>query len=301
MIRLHEAKMLQTLHRSLIPNIPEAIKVYGAIFHINCGNPFNLEVLVDSWPDYHTVITRPQKQEMIDDRDRYTNTYHIFSKNLQKLPEILESESVINWKQSLTIQGCQKGLDEKIRDAVASKSIQVNYNKRFLYVTDNVLKSITSNTSKLMKPLKVASAENLKFISTNNNFRPSLLSVFHAELINNNWKFGQNEKSLRFVKRCLQNFPGYCLLDSEGNPISWTILEHTSEMRMSYSLPEYQRRGFAKQVMNNFMEYLQKNDTIFYGQVEETNEAAQKFLKSVGFSAVDCGGYEWECIPADFI
>ncbi|XP_023362466.2 glycine N-acyltransferase-like protein 2 [Sarcophilus harrisii] len=301
MIRLHEAKMLQTLHRSLTQNIPEAIKVYGAIFHINRGNPFNLEVLVDSWPDYQTVITRPQKQEMMDDKDRYTNTYHIFSKNLQKLPEILESDSVINWKQSLTIQGCQKGLDEKIRDAVASKSVQVNYNKRFLYITDNVFKSITSNASKLMKPLKVASSENVKFISTNNNFRPSLLSVFHAELINNNWKFGQNEKSLRFVKRCLQNFPGQCVLDSEGNPISWIILEHTSEMRMSYSLPEYQCRGFAKWVMNNFMEYLQKNDTIFYGQVEEMNEAGHKFLKSVGFSAFACGGYEWECIPADLI
>nr|XP_020831852.1 glycine N-acyltransferase-like protein 2 [Phascolarctos cinereus] len=105
MIRLHEAKMLQTLHQSLTKSIPEAMKVYGSIFHIIRGNPFNQEVLVNSWPDYQTVITWPQKQEMMDDKDYYTDTCHIFSKDFQKLPEILGSDSVINWRQSLTIQG----------------------------------------------------------------------------------------------------------------------------------------------------------------------------------------------------
>ncbi|KAM8970974.1 glycine N-acyltransferase-like protein 2 [Sarcophilus harrisii] len=426
MIRLHEAKMLQTLHRSLTQNIPEAIKVYGAIFHINRGNPFNLEVLVDSWPDYQTVITRPQKQEMMDDKDRYTNTYHIFSKNLQKLPEILESDSVINWKQSLTIQGCQKGLDEKIRDAVASKSVQVNYNKRFLYITDNVFKSITSNASKLMKPLKVASSENVygsifniirgnpfnlevlvdswpnyqtvitwpqkqemmddkdyyinsyhieklpeilgynnvinwkqsltiqgsqnglnekirdavaskaiqvdyskrflylpnnamksntskaskpegstvenvKFRSTNDNFKLCLLDISHAELVNNNWKFGQNERSLRFIQRCLQNFPGFCLVDPEGKPITWILMEQTNEWRMGYTLPEYQNRGIAKQMMSAFMQYMQKNDIPFFAHVEEMNEYAHKVGKAIGFHFADCGWHEWKCVPTELL
>lgn len=36
--------------------------MYGALFHIRNKNPFNLEVLVDAWPEYLTVIIRPQKE-----------------------------------------------------------------------------------------------------------------------------------------------------------------------------------------------------------------------------------------------
>ncbi|XP_051821105.1 glycine N-acyltransferase-like protein 2 [Antechinus flavipes] len=291
MIRLHDSKMLQTLHRSLSECIPEAMKVYGSIFNIIRGNPFNLEVLVDSWPDYQTVITRPQKQEMMDDKDHYANTYHIFSKDFQKLPAILECNSVINWKQSLTIQGCQNGLNEKIKDVVAFKSIKVDYSKRFLYITEDVLKSIASNGSKLMKSNEVASSENVTFKSTNNNFKLSLLDVSHAELVNNNWKFGKNEKSLRFVKRCLQNFPGFCLLGPEGNPISWTIMEQTNELRMGYTLPEYQGRrisNIAKKLGDSFMQYLKKNNIPFYIHVEDMKEHAHKLTKSFGFHSVDC-------------
>lgn len=36
--------------------------MYGALFHIRNKNPFNLEVLVDAWPEYQTVVIRPQKE-----------------------------------------------------------------------------------------------------------------------------------------------------------------------------------------------------------------------------------------------
>ena len=30
--------------------------------HMNHGNPFNLKALVDKWPDFKTVVIRPQEQ-----------------------------------------------------------------------------------------------------------------------------------------------------------------------------------------------------------------------------------------------
>uniref|UniRef100_A0A5F8GS07 Glycine N-acyltransferase-like protein n=1 Tax=Monodelphis domestica TaxID=13616 RepID=A0A5F8GS07_MONDO len=299
MIKLHNTKMLQTLHQSLTKRIPESLKVFGSIFHINHGNPFNLEVLVDSWPDYQTVITRPQKQEMTDDKDYYTNTYHIFSKDIQKLPDILGSDHVINWKQSFMIQGCQNGLNEKISEVVAFKPVHVDYSKRVLYVIDDVLKYCTFNTSKLSISCKVKSSENVMFRSTNDNFRLSLLDISHAKLVNDNWKYGQNERSLRYIKRCLQSFPGYCLLNPEGNPVSWLIKEQTGELRMGYTLPEYRKNGFAKWIMATFMQHLQKNYVPFYGHVEEMNEQGHNLAKSVGFHVVDCNWHEWKCVPTE--
>ncbi|XP_044537219.1 glycine N-acyltransferase-like protein 2 [Gracilinanus agilis] len=299
MIKLHEAKMLHILYQSLTKSIPEALKVFGSIFHIHHGNPFNLEVLVDSWPDYQTVITRPQKQEMIDDKDYYTNTYHIFSKDLQKLPEILGSDHVINWRQSLTIQGCQNGLNEKIREVVALKSVHVDYSKRFLYMKDDVPKYHTFNPSKLSTSRKVKNLENVMFRGTNDNLRPSLLDVSHAKLVNDNWKFGRNERSLRYIKRCLQSFPGCCLLGPEGSPVSWFIMEQTGELRMSYTLPEYREKNIAKWILATFVQYFQENDMPFYCHVEEMNEQGHKLVKSAGFRVVDCSWHEWKCVPAE--
>uniref|UniRef100_F7GI23 Glycine N-acyltransferase-like protein n=1 Tax=Monodelphis domestica TaxID=13616 RepID=F7GI23_MONDO len=300
MIKLHNTKMLQTLHQSLTKRIPESLKVFGSIFHINHGNPFNLEVLVDSWPDYQTVITRPQKQEMTDDKDYYTNTYHIFSKDIQKLPDILGSDHVINWKQSFMIQGCQNGLNEKIREAAAFKPVQLDYSKGLLYMRDDVLK-YTSNTGKLKRRQEANSPENMKFRSTNDNFRPSLLDVSHAKLVNDNWKFGQNERSLRYIKRCLQSFPGFCLLGPERSPVSWLIMEQTGELRMGFTLPEYRDRGMIKQMMIAYIQYLQENGVPFFCETEETNGPPHKVAKSLGFHVVDCGWHEWKCVPAEML
>lgn len=44
-------------------------------------------------------------QEMIDDNNLYINRYSIFSKEPQKLQEVLKNCGVINWKQMFQIEG----------------------------------------------------------------------------------------------------------------------------------------------------------------------------------------------------
>ncbi|NXN59263.1 GLYL3 protein, partial [Rynchops niger] len=53
---------LQVLEKMLRLSFPESLKVYGAVMNINRGNPFRKEVVVDSWPDFKALITRPQKE-----------------------------------------------------------------------------------------------------------------------------------------------------------------------------------------------------------------------------------------------
>lgn len=96
--------MLQTLERSLRKSLPESLKVYGTIFYMKQGNPFKLKALVDKWPDFNTVVVRPQEQEMTDDLDHYTNTYQIYSSDPKNCQNFLGSPEVINWKQHLQIQ-----------------------------------------------------------------------------------------------------------------------------------------------------------------------------------------------------
>ncbi|KFP36418.1 Glycine N-acyltransferase-like 3, partial [Chlamydotis macqueenii] len=54
---------LQMLEKMLRWSFPESLKVYGAVMNINRANPFKKEVVVDSWPDFKAVVTRPQGEE----------------------------------------------------------------------------------------------------------------------------------------------------------------------------------------------------------------------------------------------
>eukprot|EP00069_Balaena_mysticetus_P003778 bmy_16764T0 len=68
MFPLQGAQMLQMLEKSLRKSLPTSLK------------------------------------DMTDDLDHYTNTYHIYSKDLKNCQEFLSLPEVINWKQHLQIQ-----------------------------------------------------------------------------------------------------------------------------------------------------------------------------------------------------
>ncbi|XP_044537908.1 glycine N-phenylacetyltransferase-like [Gracilinanus agilis] len=161
MLLLRSPQMLQTLERALRKDIPESIKVYGTVFHVNQGNPFKLEVLVDKWPDFKTVVVRPKEQDMMDDLDPYTNTYQIYSKDLQSCQDALKSSDVINWKQHLQIQGLQSGLNEVIKSVAEEKSVQVKMTNRNLYLISETMNRhapsqqiVAKSSAKTEKPKK---------------------------------------------------------------------------------------------------------------------------------------------------
>ncbi|KAG8548334.1 hypothetical protein GDO81_025735, partial [Engystomops pustulosus] len=79
--------------------------VCGALHHVIDKNPFGLQVLVDQWPDFTSVICRPPLEDMKDPEDPYTNTYFLFSKDPQGLRHFLQDPQTVNWKQQLQIQG----------------------------------------------------------------------------------------------------------------------------------------------------------------------------------------------------
>lgn len=58
---------------------------------------------------------------MKDPSDHYTNTYFLFSKDLQHLRQILEDPRVVNWKQDLQIQGEEEVLNEFVNLLVKLK------------------------------------------------------------------------------------------------------------------------------------------------------------------------------------
>ncbi|DAA21609.1 glycine N-acyltransferase-like protein 2 [Bos indicus] len=298
MFVLREPQQLQILYESLEESIPESLKVYGTLFHIRNKNPFNLEVLVDAWPEYQTVVIRPQKEEMKDDLDYYTNTYHIFTKAPDKLEEVLACPQVINWEQAFQIQGCQESLGEAIQKVAASKSVQVDYLRTVLFVFEKpTLEASSGDKMDLMKLLKIPKVLEDKRKET---FQNIFLDVSHARLVNEHWELGKNEKSLKYVERCLQNFAGFGVLSSEGKPISWFLTEQSCEIRMGYTFPKYRGQGHMWQMGCHSIAYFFSKKIPFYIHAAEDKEKTQQTLLSFGFKNVLCGWHQWKCTPKKY-
>ncbi|XP_016068141.1 PREDICTED: glycine N-acyltransferase-like protein 3 [Miniopterus natalensis] len=116
---------LLTLEKMLKSHFPESLKVYGAVMNINRGNPFQKEVVLDSWPDFKAVITQRQKEAETDNLDHYTNAYAVFYKDVAAYRRLLEERDVINWDQVFQIQGLQSELYDISRAVATSKQVDV--------------------------------------------------------------------------------------------------------------------------------------------------------------------------------
>ncbi|XP_078531990.1 glycine N-phenylacetyltransferase-like [Lissotriton helveticus] len=301
MFPLNCSHKLATLERLLVKNFPESLKVYGTLFHINRGNPFNLELLVDSWPDFQTVITRPPRQERYDDLDHYTNSYYMFTRDIEGLRKILKTTDVVEWNQTLQIQGLQLSLDEVIRSIAAIKKLRVDTAIRRLYVKEESLQRCHSSGYHAASEKKASSPIVLQSGKSGERhvFNFSRACASHAELLNKGWGFGGNEKSLRYIQCCIRLLPSACLLDGAGNPASLGLMDQSAELRMGYTIPEYRRIGLFKHLLMALMDSLTQPDLPFYLHIAKDNREVKGPTESADFKFAHCGWYQWTCQPLE--
>ncbi|KAM6157574.1 glycine N-acyltransferase [Rhynchocyon petersi] len=294
MFHLQGPKMLQMLEKSLRKCLPESLKVYGTVFHMNLGNPFKLKALVDKWPDFNTVVVRPQEQEMIDDLDHYTNTYQVYSKDPKNCQEFLTSPEVINWKQHLQIQSSQSGLSEVIQSLAATKPIKVKQTQNFLFMMPETIKKLAPS---LLDTTNFSSKSGRPKAINEDMYKLSSLDAIHAALVNEFWLFGGNERSQRFIERCLRTFPSFCLLGPEGNPVSWSLMDQTGEIRMAGTLPEYRGQGLVSHVIYSQVQAMDKLGFPSYSHTTKSNDIMQKMSHRLHHVLMPCEWNQWNSVP----
>ncbi|XP_073453121.1 glycine N-acyltransferase-like isoform X3 [Aquarana catesbeiana] len=271
MLVLTCSSKLATLRRLLVHSFPESLKACGALHHVIIGNPFKLEVLVDQWPDFSTVICRPSLEDMKDPSDHYTNTYFLFSKDLQHLRQMLEDPRVVNWKQDLQIQGCQPALGGLLQEVSSRHGRQIHTTSNFLYMRDRMTDE---------------ELENINSISSNELWYTPLL-VHEAPLVNSRWAFGMNQRSLRFIERCIQNLPTICVRKKGlDQPIAWGLIENSMEIRMGYTCSDYRNLGLAHNILLKLAAANYEKEAPTYVDTAPDNIPGQAAILKAGFQLI---------------
>ncbi|XP_078503070.1 glycine N-phenylacetyltransferase-like [Lissotriton helveticus] len=302
MLALECSEDRKKLEDLLAPSFPESMRVYGSVFFINRGNPLNMEVLVDSWPEFKTVICKKRPMEMPDDTNFYTNVYLVFTKDPENLRDMLLTTEVINWNQCLQIEGLQHCIDNVITSIAGSKGLQVEREQDLLYVRDIHLGVCEKSPNvNLKEKCSAQTSSHLKARDAQLAFQCCPLTDAEAELVNTFWINGGNQTSLKIVYQCIEHLPTLCMRDPDGKPITWCVMDHTSEIRMGYTLPEYPGRGLFTNLLTSFFVLLQEqqDDFPFHFITGKYNVQVQSVARKVDLWNVPSGFFQWTCRPQD--
>ncbi|XP_061468710.1 glycine N-acyltransferase-like protein 3 [Rhineura floridana] len=254
---------LQLLERLLKKSLPQTLVVHGAVMNINRGNPASHEVIVDSWPEFKAVLTRPRREIASDNADMYTNQYGAFYRDLDAYRTLLLDTDAVNWDQNLYLYGNQDGIYEVSKDAAVARKAQLTAIPHFTYFHPN--------------PNKLPQRQ------LDPSFTLASLNSSHVDLLNETWLHGGNEQSRRYLANIVQWFPTTCIQDTNGHPISWSLMEPLGAMGHGYTLPLYRRRGYLTVVMTAHAMQAHAAGYPIYGFVALNNVRMQNLQEHYGF------------------
>ncbi|XP_072280268.1 glycine N-acyltransferase-like [Pyxicephalus adspersus] len=272
MIVLTCSSKLASLRHLLSNNFPESLKVYGALHYVINKNPFRLQVLVDQWPDFTSVICCPLLEEMKDLLDPYTNTYFVFSKDPQGLRYMLQDPQTVNWSQKFQIQGCQEALGETFHSVLSKHGGHMMTVSNVLYMRERKI------SDDEVEALCNTSTSDLQF---------SPLNPDEAPLVNAQWLFGGNELSENYIRRCIQTFPNLCARKpGVSQPIAWSLSEQSAEIRMGYTESSYRSQRLFGNTVTRLMAIQQSRGAPLYCHIPPDNRKSQSACMAVGFIPV---------------
>uniref|UniRef100_A0A8B9UNZ0 Glycine N-acyltransferase-like protein n=1 Tax=Anas zonorhyncha TaxID=75864 RepID=A0A8B9UNZ0_9AVES len=288
MLVLNCSTKLQMLEKMLRWSFPVSLKVYGAVMNINRGNPFRKEVVVDSWPDFKAVITRPQRQT--DDLDHYTNAHAVFYKEPQAYQELLENTNAINWGQIFQIKRLQDGICGISRAVALSKQVDV---KASSFQMCSILGSVRHSFFFLIYFLYS--------LRMDPKFTLAYLDISHSSLLNKTWSRGGNPRCEKYLANLICSFPSACVLDDKGYPLSWSLTDQFATMIHSYTLPEHRRKGFSRLITTTLAKKLHSCGFPVQGNVLEANLPSVSLLKSMNARFLPCSFFRVIHTPFQFL
>uniref|UniRef100_G1KW92 Glycine N-acyltransferase-like protein n=1 Tax=Anolis carolinensis TaxID=28377 RepID=G1KW92_ANOCA len=228
------------------PNFIFLQQVYGAVMHINRGNPAQHEVVVDSWPEFKTVLTRPHKGVVKDKQDFYANLHAAFYSDMDTCRALLENEDIIDWEDLQVIQAHGFCLKDS------------SYLLTHLYL-----------------PLYFRFKSDLLHFGT--------LNSSHAATLNDAWDFGGNDRSLRYLESLIRNFPSACLLDKEDQLAAWSLSDSYGCLTHGYTFPQYRGQRWIGLILQNLGRQMHALGFPLYAGVLAENEPSIRSLQHEGF------------------
>ncbi|XP_071617795.1 glycine N-acyltransferase-like protein 3 isoform X2 [Heliangelus exortis] len=240
----------------------EDTQVLGAVMTVARGNPAGHQVLVDTWPHFGVVLTRPCPEDNGDPGDFYSNQLSVYYRDEGAWRGLLGDTEAVTWTRAMQIQGMQEGTLEAVQEVTSARGLRLEiFRYRAL-----LCPGLPRPRGQIPPGLRL-----------------SPVSPSHVPLLDATWALGGNPRSRRFLRRMLRILPSACLLGPRGRPVSWTLLDPFSCLRHGYTLPAYRGRGLTALPLLALARGLQARGFPVYCWALPQNTPALRALGAVGF------------------
>uniref|UniRef100_A0A8D0C1T2 Glycine N-acyltransferase-like protein n=1 Tax=Salvator merianae TaxID=96440 RepID=A0A8D0C1T2_SALMN len=258
---------LRMLEEMLKKSLPQAIQAHGVVMNINRGNPVGHEAVVDSWPQFKALLTRPRKEDASHPSDTWGNMHTAFYKNFDVFRTLLKDTNTINWTNSFLMYGNQNGMYEALAEAAATRKVQLTATPCFSYIHPD--------------PSKIPEHQ------LDPGFTLSSLNSSHIDQLNKTWLFGGvTEHTRRYLANMVQYFPSACVQDSSGQIVSWSVTHPIGAGGHGYTLPLYRGKHFITIVLRALNMQIHAAGYPVYGCVDLNNVRMQNVMENCGFQRV---------------
>ncbi|XP_053923635.1 glycine N-acyltransferase-like protein 3 isoform X4 [Cuculus canorus] len=251
---------LQSLEATLRRSLPLSLPVYGAVMHINRGNPGEMEVAVDSWPDFGAVLARQSGEMPVD--DSYKNTHAAFYRDLGAYRALLETPGCVRWDSAFHIIGLQDGLATTSQALAATKGVELDISEFYTF--------LHPDPSTIPEPRLPP------------NIRVGSLSVEHAELLTETWPYGGTSRSRQYLVDMLSRLPNLCLQDETRYPVCWVLTDHFGTGAHGYTLRAHRRHGYMRAALAITAKRAHARGFPSYGHTAPGNVPMQRLQEGLG-------------------
>ncbi|XP_042289360.1 glycine N-acyltransferase [Thunnus thynnus] len=251
-----QLKMAET---QLKKYLPRSHQVYGCLVLRNRIRSDPVKVLVDRWPKFSVIVCKPHYEQK---GDLFRDTL-VFANDEGLLEETVRKSSVFDWTRYLCL-GISRHHVEIFKAVAAEKDKPY---RKLAVCHMMILEDVTNLPSTESSGISLSS-----------------LDESHVGLVNQTWKFGNDEGSVRMIRNMIVNFPSCCVLDAEGQPVSWILTYASCAMGMLYTLPEHRGKGYAKVLVSTMAKRFHAQGFPVYCFIEEENVVSYKLFKNLGFT-----------------
>ncbi|KAM6360305.1 glycine N-acyltransferase-like protein 3 [Alca torda] len=243
-----------------LPSPSAGPMVYGAVLNINRGNPGELEVVVDVWPNFGAILARRRGEIPVD--DCYSNTQAAFYRDVGAYRALLETPGCLRWDTAFHILGLQEGVATVSQAIAGTKGVELEVSDYYTY--------LHPDPSTLPEPRLAPGV------------RVGTLSPAHVDLLNETWPYGGNVRSRRYLGELLGRYPHVCLQDGARDPLSWTLTDHFGAGTHGYTLPGHRRHGHMRAVLSLAARRAQARGFPTFGHTATGNRPMQRLQEELG-------------------
>ncbi|XP_060588539.1 glycine N-acyltransferase-like protein 3 [Ruditapes philippinarum] len=264
---------VEELKKELENRLPGTAKIFYVIRSFLAGLLPGKEVIVDSWPEWSSVVVRTCSEEKA--QPFFRHTYMCHARSTSALKYFLQRPDVVNWRKPATFTGVPRDVAPVI-SAMCNKHMGriTTLEPRFMYAW-----------TKEELPPKQPVPEGLVL---------GKLLPEDAVTLKRDWEgFRYRDDLEGYFRAVIENYESSCLRDSNGDLLAYACMQFNGSIAMLYVKPEHRDKEYFKIVLSDLARARLSKKEVAYGFIPTNDSELVNQMRAMDFVWVPRGDMVW--------